>query len=143
MRVTTTIKDYIYDEVKNKAAVALKVAAERRDEARKACDAAYKKLDGIVDEIVDDANKKVKSAINECGLSIRDVDLRIYESPPDHVPRLWYRNWMHRTLVRNQFRGRLRRNKWRGKRRFDVVMVLPQSGCVGRPSIDHIVDVKM
>ena len=25
----------------------------------------------------------------------------------------------------------------------DAVMVLPQSGCVGRPSIDHIVDVKM
>ena len=42
MRVTTTIKDYIYDEVKNKAAVALKVAAERRDEAIRACDAAYK-----------------------------------------------------------------------------------------------------
>ena len=74
MRVTTTIKDYIYDEVKNKAAVALKVAAERRDEARKAFDAAYKNLYGIVDKIVDDANKKVKAAINECGLSIRDRD---------------------------------------------------------------------
>ena len=59
------------------------------------------------------------------------------------LPRLWYRNWMHRTLVRNQFRGWLRRNKWRGKRRFDVVMVLPPSGCVGRHPIDHIVDVKM
>lgn len=77
MRVTATIKDYIHDEVKNKAAVALKVAAERRDEARKACDAAYKKLDGIVDKIVDDANKKIKSAINECGLSIRDRDCLI------------------------------------------------------------------
>ena len=74
MRVTTTIKDYIYDEVKNKAAVALKVAAERRDEAGKAFDAAYKNLYGIVDKIVDDANKKVKAAINECGLSIRDRD---------------------------------------------------------------------
>lgn len=71
------------------------------------------------------------------------IDLRIYESPPAHVPRLWYRNWMHRTLVRNQFRGWLRINKWRGKHRFDVVMVLPPSGCVGRPVIDHIVDVKM
>lgn len=71
------------------------------------------------------------------------VDLRIYKSPPAHVPRLWYRNWMHRTLVRNQFRGWMRRNKWRGKRRFDVVMVFPPSGCVGRPVIDHIVDVKM
>ena len=72
MRVTTTIKDYIYDEVKNKAAAPLKVASERRDEARKACDAAYKKLNGIVDKIIDDANKKVKAAINECGLSIHD-----------------------------------------------------------------------
>lgn len=72
MRVTTTIKDYIYDEVKNKAAAALKVASERRDEARRACDAAYNKLDGIVDRIVDDANKKVKAAINEFGLSIHD-----------------------------------------------------------------------
>ena len=74
MRVTNTIKDYIHDEVKNKAAVALKVAAERRDEARKARDAAYKKLNGIVDKIVDDANKKVKASVNECGLSIRDRD---------------------------------------------------------------------
>ena len=80
MRVTTTIKDYIYDEVKNKAAVALKVAAERRDEAIRACDAAYKKLDGIVDKIVDDANKKVKAAINECGLSIHDRDRLISNS---------------------------------------------------------------
>ena len=80
MRVTTTIKDYIYDEVKNKAAVALKVAAERRDEAIMACDAAYKKLDGIVDKIVDDANKKVKAAINECGLSVRDRDHLISKS---------------------------------------------------------------
>lgn len=72
------------------------------------------------------------------------VDLRVYESPPAHVPRLWYRNWMHRTLVRNQFRGWLRRNKWRGgKHRFDVVTVLPPRDCVGRPIIDHIVDVKM
>ena len=80
MRVTTTIKDYIYDEVKNKAAVALKIAAERRDEARKACDAAYKNLIGIVDKIVDDANKKVKAAINECGLSVRDRDHLISKS---------------------------------------------------------------
>ena len=80
MRVTTTIKDYIYDEVKNKAAAALKVATERRDEARKACDAAYKKLNGIVDKIVDDANKKVKATINECGLSIRDRDCLISNS---------------------------------------------------------------
>ena len=71
------------------------------------------------------------------------IDLRIYKSPPVHVPRLWYRNWMHRTLVRNQFRGWLRRNKWRGKHRFDVVTVIPPSGCVGRPIIDHITDVKM
>ena len=70
MRVTTTIKDYIYDEVKSKAAAALKVATERRDEAQNACDSAFKKLDGIVGEIVDDANKKVKAAINECGLSV-------------------------------------------------------------------------
>ena len=70
------------------------------------------------------------------------VDLRIYESPPANVRSLWYQNWMHRTLVRNQFRGWLRRHKWRGKRRFDVVMVFPPSGCVGRPVIDHIVDVK-
>lgn len=72
MRVTTTIKDYIYNEVKSKAAAALKVAAERRDEAVKACDAAYKKLNGIVDNIVDDANKKVNAAIKECGLSAYD-----------------------------------------------------------------------
>ena len=72
MRVTTTIKEYIYDEVKNKAAVALKVATERHDEAKKACDAAFKKLKDIVDKIADDANKKVKAAINECGLSVCD-----------------------------------------------------------------------
>ena len=72
MRVTTTIKDYIYNEVKNKAAAALKVAAERRDEAVNACDAAYKKLNGIVNKIVDDANKKVSAAIKECGLSVYD-----------------------------------------------------------------------
>ena len=72
MRVTNTIKDYIYNEVKNKAAVALKVASERHDEAKKACDAAFKKLKGIVDKIVDDANKKVDAAIKECGLSIYD-----------------------------------------------------------------------
>ena len=77
MRVTTTIKDYICDEVKNKAAVALKVATERRDEAEKACDSAFKKLNGIVNEIIDDANKKVKAAINECGLSIRNRDCLI------------------------------------------------------------------
>lgn len=71
------------------------------------------------------------------------IDLRIYKSPPAHVPGLWFRNWMHRDLVRNQFRGWLRRNKWRGKHRFDVVMVFPPSGCIGRPVIDHIVDVKM
>ena len=75
--------------------------------------------------------------------SIVYIDLRIYESPSAHVPRLWYRNWMHRTLVRNQFRGWLRRNKWRGKHRLDVVTVLPPSDCVGLPVIDHIVDVKM
>ena len=80
MRVTTTIKDYIYDEVKNKAETALKVASERRNEARRACDAAYKKLNGIVDKIVDDANKKAKAAINECGLSIRDRDYLISNS---------------------------------------------------------------
>ena len=74
MRVTDTIKDYIYDEVKNKAAVALKVAAERHDEAIRACDAAFKKLYGIVDKIVDDANKKVKAAVNECGLSVYNRD---------------------------------------------------------------------
>ena len=72
MRVTNTIKDHIHDEVKNKAAVALKVASERHDEAKKACDAAFKKLKGIVDKIVDDANKKVDAAIKECGLSIYD-----------------------------------------------------------------------
>ena len=72
MRVTNTIKDYIYDEVRNKAAIALKVATERRDEANKACDAAYKKLNGIVDKIVDDANKKVDAAIKECGLPVCD-----------------------------------------------------------------------
>lgn len=74
MRVTNTIKDYIYDEVKNKAAVALKVATERHDESRRAYDAAFKKLCGIVDKIVDDANKKVKAAINECGLSVYNRD---------------------------------------------------------------------
>ena len=71
------------------------------------------------------------------------VDLRIYESPPDHVPRLWYRNWMHRTLVRNQFRGWLRRNKWRGKHRFDVATVFESTEYNVKPVIDHIVDVKM
>ena len=74
MRVTNTIKDYIYDEVKNKAAAAQKVATERHDEARRACDAAFKKLCGIVDKIVDDANKKVKAAVNECGLSVYNRD---------------------------------------------------------------------
>ena len=74
MRVTATIKDYIYNEVKNKAAVALKAATERHDEAIRACDAAFKKLHGIVDKIVDDANKKVKAAINECGLSVYNGD---------------------------------------------------------------------
>lgn len=72
MRVTNTIKDFIYDEVKNKAAVALRAAAERRDEAAKARDAAYKKLHGIVDRIVDDANEKANAAVNECGLSVRN-----------------------------------------------------------------------
>ena len=80
MRVTTTIKDYIYNEVKNKAAVALKAASERRDEANKACDAAYKKLSVIVDKIVDDANKKVDAAIKECGLSIYDRDRFVYKN---------------------------------------------------------------
>ena len=80
MRVTNTIKDYIHDEVKNKAAVALKVATERRDEAVKACDAAYKKLNGIVDKIVDDANKKVNAAIKECGLSVYDREYFIANS---------------------------------------------------------------
>ena len=74
MRVTTTIKDYIHDEVKNKAAVALKVATERHDEAKKACYTAFKKLNSIVNKIVDDANKKVEAAIKECGLSIYDRD---------------------------------------------------------------------
>ena len=74
MRVTNTIKDYIYDEVKNKAAVALKVATERHDEAKKSCYTAFKKLNGIVNKIVDDANKKVDAAIKECGLSVYDRD---------------------------------------------------------------------
>ena len=80
MRVTTTIKDYIHDEVKNKAAAALKVATERHDEAKKACDAAFKKLKGIVDKIVDDANKKVDAAVKECGLSIYDRDRFVYNN---------------------------------------------------------------
>ena len=71
------------------------------------------------------------------------IDFRIYESPPAHVPRLWYRNWMHRTLVRNQFRGWLRRNKWRGKHRFDVATVFESTEYNVKPVIDHIVDVKM
>ena len=71
------------------------------------------------------------------------IDLRIYESPPVHVPRLWYRNWMHRRKVKRAFAEWLRVNKWSAKHRFDVVTVLPPSGCVGRPIIDHIVDVKM
>ena len=80
MRVTNTIKDYIYDEVKNKAAVALKVATERHDEAIRACDAAFKKLYGIVDKIVDDANEKAKAAVNECGLSIHNREHLISSS---------------------------------------------------------------
>ena len=71
------------------------------------------------------------------------VDLRIYKSPPAHVPRLWYRNWMHRTLVRNRFRGWLRRNKWRGKHRFDVATVFESTEYNVKPVIDRIVDVKM
>ena len=74
MRVTNTIKDYIYDEVKSKAAAALKVAAEQHDEAKNECYAAFKKLNGIVNKIVDDANKKVEAAIKECGLSVYDRD---------------------------------------------------------------------
>ena len=71
------------------------------------------------------------------------IDLRIYKSPPAHVPRLWFRNWMHRHKVKRVFNKWLRVNKWRGKHRFDVVMVFPPSGCICRPVIDHIVDVKM
>ena len=71
------------------------------------------------------------------------VDLRVWESPPAYVPRPWYRNWMHRRKVKCAFNKWLRENKWRGKHLFDVVMVLPPSGFVGRPVIDHIVDVKM
>ena len=71
------------------------------------------------------------------------IDLRIYESPPVHVPHLWYRNWMHRRKVKRAFAEWLRVNKWRAKHRFDVVTVLPPSGCVGRPIIDQITDVKI
>lgn len=71
------------------------------------------------------------------------IDFRIYNSPRTHMPRLWYKNWLHRALVRNQFRFWMRINKWRSKHRFDVVMIFPPCGCIGRPVVEHIMDVKM
>lgn len=71
------------------------------------------------------------------------IDLRVWESPPQYRPQRWYKNWIHRRKVKWEFSEWLRVNKWRGKHRFDVIEVFPPCGCVGRPCIDHITDVKM
>ena len=56
----------------------------------------------------------------------------------------WYRNWLHKILVRRQFRRWLRENRWRGKHRFDVATVFEATEYNDfKPVIDHIVDVKM
>ena len=73
------------------------------------------------------------------------IDFRILaRCPVTYYKHPWYRNWLHKILVRRRFRVWLRENKWRGKHWFDVATVFePPEYNEGKPVIDHVVDVKM
>ena len=74
MLAANAVKEYIKYEIGQKAASAVRDANDRYDNADKAADAAYNKLTLIVDKIVEDANKKVKAAVERVGLSSNMID---------------------------------------------------------------------